>query len=139
MSFHNNKKIPIWHLFFINLDLLPISKRKTNYLIFFFNKQYSIINNGNEIPSILHPKTVKSLSNIIFTGKDTEKFIQNLDSNKVHEHNMISIRMLKICGKSIIKSFPRKFYIGRNNNKVDSIETGRIVVSDLLLHSCLLP
>ena len=75
----------------------------------------------------------------MFTEKDTEKFIQNLDSNKVHEHNMISIRMLKICGKSIIKSFPRKFYIGRNNNKVDSIETGRIVVSDLLLHSCLLP
>ena len=31
-------------------------------------------------------------------------FIENLDSNKVHEHDMISsIRMFKICGKSIIK------------------------------------
>ena len=25
----------------------------------------------------------------------------------------------------------RKFYIGQNNNKVDSIETGRIVFADL--------
>ena len=29
--------------------------------------------------------------------------MQDLDSNKVNGHDMISIRMLKICGKSIIK------------------------------------
>ena len=28
--------------------------------------------------------------------------------------------------------FPRKFYIRRNNNKIDSIETGRIVIAHLL-------
>ena len=33
-----------------------------------------------------------------------ENVIQSLDSNKAHGHGMISIRMLKICGKSIIKS-----------------------------------
>ena len=27
---------------------------------------------------------------------------------------------------------PRKYNIRRNNNKVDSIETGRIVIADLL-------
>ena len=26
----------------------------------------------------------------------------------------------------------KKFYVGRNNNKVDSIETGRIVIAPLL-------
>ena len=30
--------------------------------------------------------------------------IENLDSNKAHGHDMISIRMLKLCGKSICKS-----------------------------------
>ena len=59
--------------------------------------------NGSEIPSFLHPKTDKSLSNITFTEKDIEKVIQSLDPNKAHGHDMISIRMLKICGKSIIK------------------------------------
>ena len=51
----------------------------------------------------MHPKTDKSLSNNTFTEKDIEKVIQSLDPNKAHGHDMISIRMLKICGKSIIK------------------------------------
>ena len=46
---------------------------------------------------------IKSLSNITFTEKDIEKVMENLDSNKAHGHDMISICMLKICGKSIIK------------------------------------
>ena len=69
----------------------------------YFAKQCSIIDNGNEIPSFLHPKTDKSLPNITFTEKDIEKIIQNLDSNKARGHGMINIRMLKVCGKSIIK------------------------------------
>ena len=56
-----------------------------------------------KFPLFLHPKTDKSLSNITFTEKDIEKIIQSLDPNKAHGHDMISIRMLKICGKSIIK------------------------------------
>ena len=64
----------------------------------FFAKQCSIIDNGSEIPSFLHPKTDKSLSNITFTEKDIEKVIQSLNG-----HDMISMRMLKICTKSIIK------------------------------------
>ena len=69
----------------------------------FFAKQYSIIDNASEANSFLYPKTDKSLSNITFTEKNIEKVIPNLDSNKAHGHDMISISMLKICGKSIIK------------------------------------
>ena len=69
----------------------------------FFANQCSIIDNGSEITSFLHPITDKSLSNITFTEKDIEKVIQSLDPNKAHGHDMISIRVLKICGKSIIK------------------------------------
>ena len=32
-----------------------------------------------------------------------QTLIKNLDSNKLHGHDMISIPMLKICGKSICK------------------------------------
>ena len=69
----------------------------------FFARQCSIKDNGSEIPFFLHPKTDKSLSSITFTEKDIEKVLQNLDSNKPHGYDIISIRMLKICNKSLIR------------------------------------
>ena len=72
-SFHNNKKIscipPIFHenRFVTNL------KEKSEFFNSFFAKQCSVIDNGSEIPSFLHPKTDKSLSNITFTEKNIEK------------------------------------------------------------------
>ena len=47
-------------------------------------------NYGSEIPSGLHPKTGKCLSNTTFTEKDMEKVIQNLDSSKTHGYGMIA-------------------------------------------------
>ena len=47
--------------------------------------------------------TEKRLSKIRFSEDDIAKIIQNLDLNKVHDHDPISIRMLKICGKTIFK------------------------------------
>ena len=35
--------------------------------------------------------------------QDIGKIIQNLDSNKAHVHDNISVRMLKICGDAIDK------------------------------------
>ena len=78
--------------------MLQISKKNPNCLILLSN-----LDNGSEILSFLDPKTDRYLSNITFTEKDIEKVILNLDSNKAHGYEMISIRMLKICGKSIIK------------------------------------
>ena len=34
---------------------------------------------------------------------DIEKIFKNLDPNKAHGHDMLSIRMLKLCGESIYK------------------------------------
>ena len=39
---------------------------------------------------------------LIFNN-DIEKIIQNFDPNKAHVHDKISIRMIKICAKSICK------------------------------------
>ena len=79
------------------------SKEKAELFNSFFANQCSIIDNGSEIPSFLHPKTDESLSNTTFTEKGIEKVAQSLDPNKAPGHDMISIDMLKICGKSIIK------------------------------------
>ena len=38
-----------------------------------------------------------------FPKEDIYKIIKNLDPNKAHGHDMISIRMIKLCGISICK------------------------------------
>ena len=94
--FHNNKKIPCVRPIFHENRFVTNFKEKAELFNSFFAKQCSIIDNVSEIPSFLHPKTDKFLSNITFTEKDVENVIQNLDSNKAHVHGMISIRMVKI-------------------------------------------
>ena len=69
----------------------------------FFAEQCSIIDNSSELPSNFLKKTGKSISAITFTCDDIATLIKSLDPNKAHGHDMISIRMLKICGKSICK------------------------------------
>ena len=43
------------------------------------------------------------MNNISFSESDILKVIRNLDPNKAHGHDEISIRMLKICDKTIYK------------------------------------
>ena len=102
-SFHNNKKMPCVPPIFYENRFATNSKEKAELFNSFFANQCSIIDNGSEIPSFLHPKTDESLSNTTFTEKGIEKVVQSLDPNKAPGHDMISIDMLKICGKSIIK------------------------------------
>ena len=51
----------------------------------------------------LTKKTHESLSTINFSTDGFLKIIRNLEPNKAHEHNMISIRMIKICDTSICR------------------------------------
>ena len=47
--------------------------------------------------------TENSLSKCNFSKKDILQISRNLELNKAHRHDMISIRMLKFCGDSIYK------------------------------------
>ena len=78
-------------------------KKKAELFNLFFAKQCSIIDNSGELPLNVLEKTDKSISAITFTGDDIATLIKNLDPNKAHGHDMISIRMFKLCGKSICK------------------------------------
>ena len=39
---------------------------------------------------------------------------------------------MKVLAFKHVSLLAKKFYIGRNNNKVDSVETGRIAIAHLL-------
>ena len=53
--------------------------------------------------------TDNRLSSVSFSQNDIAKIIQNLDPNKAHGHDNISIRVLKICGFSICKTLEMIF------------------------------
>ena len=78
-------------------------KEKAELFNAFFAKQCSLIKNSSKLPSHLHYLTDNRLSSVSFSQDDIAKIIQNLDPNKAHGHDNISIRMLKICGSSIYK------------------------------------
>ena len=94
----------------------PILKRKLNYFNSFFAKQCSLISNDRKLPSRLHYSTEKRLSTIKFSSNDMFDIVQQLDPNKAHSHYVISIRMLKICGKSICRPLELIFNEGISND-----------------------
>ena len=66
-------------------------------------QQCLVINNSSTVPERILYQTDASLAKIVFTTDNIANIIKNLDSNKSHSHDNISIRMLKICGISICK------------------------------------
>ena len=102
-SFFNNKKIPLIPPLFHENKFVTDYKEKVELFNAFFAKQCSLVNNSSKLPSHLHYLTDNRLSSVSFSQDGIDKIIQNLDPNKAHDHDNISIRMLKICGSSIYK------------------------------------
>ena len=69
----------------------------------FFVDKCSILRNKSELPATLSEKTHESLTTIDFSINDNLKIIRNLDPNEAYGHDIISIRMVKICDDSICK------------------------------------
>ena len=102
-SLLNKKKNPCIPPLFYQNKYVTDFKKKGELFNCIFAKQCSIINNSNELPSNICKKTDKSISTVTFTSDDIATLIQNLDPNKAHGHDILSIRLLKLCGKSICK------------------------------------
>ena len=78
-------------------------KEKTELFNSLFSEQCSIIYSGSKLPSNLIYHTNEKLYEILFNSDDIRKVISDLDPSKAHWYDMISIRMLKMCGESIHK------------------------------------
>ena len=66
-------------------------------------QQCLVINNSSTVPERILYQTDASLAKIVFTTDNIANIIKNLDSNKSHSHDNISIRMLNIWGVSSCK------------------------------------
>ena len=85
------------------IDPMTSSKEKAEIFNSFFPEQCSFLNNSNKLLSAFLKRTEKVISSILLSSNDIAKIIWDLDPNEAHGHNMISIRMLKICGEPISK------------------------------------
>ena len=78
-------------------------KEKSELFNSYFATQCSLISNSRKLPSHIKYLTDNRLSFLNFSHDKIAKVIQNLDPNKAHGHDNISIRMVKVCGPSIYK------------------------------------
>ena len=78
-------------------------KEKAELFNSHFATQCSLISNSSKLPSHIKHLTDNRLSFVSFSHDKIAKVIQNLDPNKAHGHDNISIRMVKVCGPSIYK------------------------------------
>ena len=101
--FLNNKKTPLIPPLFHENRFITDFKEKVELFNSFFSNQCSLLTNCSKLPTNLSYVTDKRLRAINFTAGNKEKIIISLNPNKVHGHDNISIRMLKICGDTICK------------------------------------
>ena len=71
-------------------------RKKAGMFNIFFADQCSTFNNGSVLPVISY-KTHKRLTNITISPEDFSRMINDLNPNKAHGHDNISIKMIQIC------------------------------------------
>ena len=101
--FLNNQKIPLIPPLFDSNRFASDLKHKPEPFSDFFSNQRLIINNNSKLLTNLNHDTGRRLFSVTFSADDVAKVIQNVNSNKAHGHDNISIRMLKICDDTIRK------------------------------------
>ena len=116
-TFLNNKKIPCIPPLYHDDKFVCDFKEKSKIFNNYFAQQCSVINNNSTVPERILYRTDASLAKIVFTTDDIANIIKNLDSNKSHGRDNISIRMLKICGLSICKPLEIIFRTCLNHGK----------------------
>ena len=104
----NNKKIPCIPPIYHRNNYITDFKEKAQIFNNFFAKQCTLVENTSKLPTDSLKRTKNLLSTISFTKDDIAKIIKNLNPNKAHGFDMISIRMLKICRDSESGKFPIK-------------------------------
>ena len=78
-------------------------KTKANIFNDFFSEQCTPLKNNNVFPINQKVLTQSRLVSLGFNEDEILKIIRALNTHKAHGHDGISIRMIKICDKSILK------------------------------------
>ena len=101
--FHNNKKIPLIPPLLIGDKFVTDIKTQANIYNKFFAEQCTPLKTYSVLPTSQNLLAQCKLQSIDFSCEEISKIIRPLDLNKVHDHDDISIRMIKICDNSLVR------------------------------------
>ena len=99
--FLNKIKIPSIPPLLVNNKFIVNVVEKASMFNTYFAEQCNILKTNSVIPEVRY-RSNKHLNDITFTSSDLSKIINDLNTNKAHGHDNISIKMIKMCGDTII-------------------------------------
>ena len=102
-SFYNDCKVPLIPPLLVNDKIVSDFTKKARIFNDFFTFQCTPLNNSSVLPAKVTFKTQSRLNCICFEEDDILKIIRNLNIDKAHCHDNISIRMLKICHSVVVE------------------------------------
>ena len=101
-TFYDGRKIPIIPPLLIN-KLETDFKKKAHQFDMFLASKCTPLNNNSVLPDLVDYISTARLSSINFNIVYILKITKSLNVNKAHGYNDISIRMIKLCGQSIVQ------------------------------------
>ena len=101
-TFYNDKKVPLIPPLLVDDKFVTDIKTKANIFNKFFADQCTPLKNNIILPSNQIFLTQARLEFLDFNEGEILKIIRALNINKPHGHDDISIRMIKICDKSLL-------------------------------------
>ena len=101
-TLYNGRKIPIIFSLLLN-DKLETDFRKKAHHFNVFSACTPLINNS-VLPDLVNHNSTARLSSVNVNIVDILKIIKSLNVNKAHALDNIFIRMIKLCGQSIVNS-----------------------------------
>ena len=100
--FLNKKKISNILPLLINSKLVFDFHKKAEQFNWHFAEQCTLVQNTSTLPvPVMNFKTNNWLKSFDINENDLHLIIKNLNANKAHGWDDISIRMIQLCGKSI--------------------------------------
>ena len=97
------EEVPNIPLLLVNNELINEFEAKANIFNKYFASKCTTINNNVVLPSTLNHLTDDKLGSFNISSEVIFQLIKNHDPNKAHEHYEISVKMLKLCARSICK------------------------------------
>ena len=102
-TFYNDKKIPQIPPLLVDDKFVNDTKTKVDIFNNLFQEQCTPLKNDSKLPSNQIYLTQSKLVSLDFNEDEVLKIIRSLNIHKAHGYDDISIRMMKICDKSLLK------------------------------------
>ena len=107
-NFIGKRKTPNIPPLIVNDFLVSYFTTKANLFSNFFVSQCSPVVNSSALPNFCY-KTQKRISLAEIKEDDLLLIIKNLNPNKAHEWDNVSIRMMQLCGNTTVKTLKYLF------------------------------